>query len=125
VSLFARFLQQNPNGFGGGGGAGNVSINLLPQTVVRTGTGSIRMAASGNVDLTGGSPVTYINGDGTATSVPSLNQRNIATQLGGAAIYTAGRPAGSISETLRDPVTNAAVTISAPAPTGMVCSQEP
>ena len=124
VSLFARFLQQNPNGFGGGGGAGNVTINLLPQTMVRTGTGGIRLAAAGNVDLTGGSAITYINGAGTATSVPSIGS-NSATQLGGAAIYTAGRPAGSISEILSDPVTGARVSVSAQTPTASVFTAPP
>ncbi|MCA6109660.1 filamentous haemagglutinin family protein [Bradyrhizobium cenepequi] len=124
VSMFARYLQQNPAGFGNGG-ASNVTINLLPQTMVRTGTGGIRLAAAGNVDLTGGG-VTYITKEGTATSVPSTNVLSgIATQLGGAAIYTAGRPAESISEILSDPVTGARVSVSAQASTSSIFSDPP
>ena len=129
VSLFARYLQQNPSGFGGGGSAGNVTINLLPQTVVRTGTGSIRLAAAGNVDLTGGSAITYINALGNIVSAPSLprssNDRNASGQLGGAAVYTVGHPTSPASEVLPDPVTGKPVTIGVRTPSGSIFSAPP
>ncbi len=121
LPLFAEFLAGHPEGFGagGGGGGGNVTVKLLPQTMVRTGTGSIRMAAAGNVDLTGGSAATYINSNGTVASAPN------GAQLGSAAVYTAGHPAASLSEVLRDPVTGVAVMVSAPAPTTSIFSAPP
>ncbi|WP_454618595.1 filamentous haemagglutinin family protein [Bradyrhizobium cenepequi] len=122
LSLFSQFLQQYPEGFAPGSGGpsgGNVSINLLPQTVVRTGTGSIAMRAAGNVDLTGGA-ITYLADDGTVTSTPSVDRFSGGSQLGGAAVYTAGHPAKAISETLPDPVTGDRVSIALPAPTGSV-----
>ncbi len=125
ASLFARYLQQNPSGFGGSGG-GNVTINLLPQTVVRTGTGNIRMAAAGNVDLTGGPTPTYIHASGTVISAPSTAFGNNAGQLGGAAVYTVGHPALLDSQILPDPIdSKKLVTIGAQTPAGSIFTAPP
>ncbi|MCK9913008.1 filamentous hemagglutinin family protein [Microbacteriaceae bacterium K1510] len=121
LSLFGRFLEQYSGLGGGGGGTGqNVSIRLLPQTMVRTGVGNIRMAAAGNVDLTGGA-TRYVNKDGSVAAAPS----NSAAQLGGAVIYTAGHRAASTSEILSDPVTGRPVTVSFSVPTTSIFSAPP
>ncbi|MBV9512269.1 MAG: filamentous hemagglutinin family protein [Caulobacteraceae bacterium] len=65
-------------------------------TLVRTGTGSINFAASGTIDLTNG-PSSLLTSKGaivssTSNSIPT-NERGL--QLGGAAIYTAGRLVGN------------------------------
>jgi filamentous hemagglutinin family protein len=133
VAQFARYLQQNPSGFGGGGSAGNVTIRLLPQTMVRTGTGSIRMAAAGNVDLTGGSAMTYIDGSGNIVSAPTPAAAGSggAGQLGGAAVYTVGHPVSLDAEVLRDPVPDPVtgkykeVTIGARTPIASIFSAPP
>ncbi|WP_445489680.1 filamentous haemagglutinin family protein [Rhodopseudomonas sp. RCAM05734] len=119
VALFSQFLQQFPGGIPGGGGS--ITIPLLPQTVVRTGTGSIRMAAAGNVDLTGGSTIQYIKPDGSADTTPDISKG----QLGGAVVYTAGHPVASISEVLPDPATGAAVQITALASATSIFSAPP
>lgn len=126
LALLSEFIEKHPEGFstpGGGGDAESATINLLPQTLVRTGTGNIQLAASGNIDLTGGQPVSYIDGRGASSGPPSIS--NSASQLGGSAIYTAGRAARSVSETLADPITGAAVTITANVPSGSVFSNVP
>lgn len=119
VALLARYLEQNPGGFGGGGSGGsNITINLLPQNMVRTGTGSIRMAAAGNVDLTGGSAITYVKSDGSVG--PGGNQ------LGGASVYTAGHPAAPVTQVLPDPIDpTRLVTVTPPTPAASVFVNPP
>lgn len=115
AALFSEFVRLNPNGFGG---PAAVQVKLLPQTVIRTGIGSIRTAAAGSVDLTGGS-TRYLNDDGTVSDTLTVGQ------LGGAAIYTAGRRAAAISEVLADPVTGVAVNVSSAIPRTTVFSAPP
>ncbi|MEA3390693.1 MAG: filamentous hemagglutinin family protein [Pseudomonadota bacterium] len=126
LGLLSRFLEQYPDGFGGGAGgggnAGTTTLTLLPQTVVRTGTGAIRMAASGDIDLTGGK--LWLDQEGNLAAPPALFGPEVK-QLGGAAVYTAGRLAASIIEVLPDPVTGAPITINAPAPTTTLFSDLP
>jgi filamentous hemagglutinin family protein len=129
VALFSKFLAQYPDGFGsssgGGGGASNITINLLPQTLIRTGTGGIRMGAAGNIDLTGGSTITYLTSTGTVAANPSANFGSSVTQLGGAAVYTAGHPVSSFSEVLPDPVTGALVNVFTQMPAASVFQAPP
>jgi len=54
------------------------------RTLVRTGDGSIAVAASGNVDLRNGETATYRLEDGKTASA------GVGAQVGGTAIYTAG-----------------------------------
>ncbi|GAA0528202.1 hypothetical protein GCM10008941_04480 [Rhizomicrobium palustre] len=81
-----------------GGGQVTATVNSL----VRTGTGDIHLAAAGNVDLTGGSTA--------ATNVYSAGITYTA-QLGGAAVYTAGYAADTALRTVLDPETGLPVTI--------------
>ncbi|KZD23820.1 filamentous haemagglutinin family protein [Tardiphaga robiniae] len=100
LSLFSQFLQQNPGGFGGGGG-GTTTIPLIRQTMIRTGTGNISMAAAGDVDLRGPATPVYLNASGAVTSVPPLDASgttNPSQQLGGAAVYTAGHIADTTTK---------------------------
>ncbi len=117
VGLFSQFLAQNPNGFASGAGSsggGTATIPLIRQTMIRTGDGSISMAAAADLDLRGSPAPVYLNRNGTIGSAPTLNAAgtsNQAQQLGGPAIYTAGHIADTTSRTLTDPVTGRAVSI--------------
>ncbi|WP_421848891.1 filamentous haemagglutinin family protein [Novosphingobium sp.] len=55
-------------------------------SLVRTGDGSIDLAASGNIDLRGGADAIYRTEKGVTSSV----SRSTNAQVGGTAIYTAG-----------------------------------
>lgn len=60
--------------------------NLTARSLVRTGTGDIAIAAAGDVDLTNGAPV-FRNNVGRAVSAGAAS----GAQVGGTAVYTAGR----------------------------------
>ena len=60
------------------------AVYAVAPTLVRTGTGDISVAASGNIDLSNGGPQTLTK---TGQIVATDNKE---MQLGGAAIYTAG-----------------------------------
>ncbi len=93
-------------------------LKTFVRPLIRTGTGSIQMAAAGDVDLTGGS-LTYLNkSGGITTTTPDQCGSNpgCSLQLGGIAVYTAGHRVAPFTETLKDPVTGVAVTISTPTP---------
>ena len=60
------------------------SRSAFTRTLVRTGDGTIDVAASGNVDLRNGATATYRNENGTTVSASA------GAQVGGTAIYTAG-----------------------------------
>ncbi|MCW0182013.1 MAG: filamentous hemagglutinin family protein [Zavarzinia sp.] len=83
-AYFTAFGLPSPFGGGGGGGGGEGGIAPgLARNVVRTGGGSIRLDATGDIDLydrTQALP-TYVGADGASYS------------LGGAAIYTTGHDA--------------------------------
>ncbi len=66
-------------------------------SLVRTGTGSIQIAASGNIDLRNGVTPMILNTAGVLTKAPSAS-----THLGGAAIYTAGHLADLSVRTATD-----------------------
>lgn len=83
------------------------------QTLVRTGTGGITLAASNNVDLTGG-PVTYETITGQlSTTPPPYGSSNQATGyiVGGSAVYTLGHIAAPLVETLTNPDGGAPIVI--------------
>ncbi len=60
------------------------STTVTASNLVRTGTGSISLAAAGDIDLTGGAPPALLD---PVTGRPSAS----GFQQGGAAVYTAGR----------------------------------
>jgi len=72
-------------------------------TLVRTGTGSIDVAASGDVNLT--------NGNGTRNVINNAGSVSATVQAGGTAIYTAGHPAITSTHVVADPDTGDLVTI--------------
>ncbi|MEI9991673.1 MAG: filamentous hemagglutinin family protein [Rhizomicrobium sp.] len=85
----------------------NTTANVTTATVnslVRTGTGSIGLAAAGTVDLTGGPRTQVPIYTATLGSIPPV-------QLGGAAVYTAGHPADTSVRTVLDPATGETVTV--------------
>ena len=67
------------------------------RTLVRTGTGSIAVAAAGDINLQNGDEVTYRRLDGTDAN------SNSGLQVGGTAIYTAGAPADLTPRLVVDP----------------------
>ncbi len=96
------------------------------QSLIRTGTGAISLAASGNVDLRGSNAITYINDrtgqiltDPTQQFNVSGNGNNInlgygvggTLQIGGPAIYTMGHLVSPEVETLIDPASGISVKI--------------
>ncbi|WP_114392891.1 filamentous haemagglutinin family protein [Oleisolibacter albus] len=73
------------------------------QTFVRTGTGTIRLGAAGNVQLYDPS-----------TALPTFREGSNTRTLGGSAVYTAGRQLTSLpARTLSDPLTGAVVNLPA------------
>jgi filamentous hemagglutinin family protein len=60
-------------------------------TVVRTGDGSIDIAAAGDVDLLRTPTIAYRTTVNTAASAPPVYSDKTAYQVGGTAVYTAGR----------------------------------
>ncbi|MDR3471016.1 MAG: hypothetical protein P4M09_04930, partial [Devosia sp.] len=69
------------------------TVVMNPQTMIRSGTGSIAVAASGTIDLTNGK----VMRDGS--------------QVGGTAIYTAGHPVVAAVKTVTDPSTGLSVSV--------------
>lgn len=85
----------DPNIVGSAGAGGQV------QNVVRTGTGSIRMKASGDVSL--------------FDAVQPVPTYGVAEdRIGAAAVYTVGQQASLAPRSLRDPLTGAPVSVTAP-----------
>jgi filamentous hemagglutinin family protein len=84
-------------------------------TSIRTGTGSINLAAAGDADLRGSlNPLYLVTGGtnaGTLGPIPSAAAQTSNQQIGGPAIYTVGKIASIIEETLVDPVTGVSVNI--------------
>jgi filamentous hemagglutinin family protein len=86
-------------------GTPGTPVTTYTKSLVRTGTGSINVAASGNVDLTNG-PATgrqiYLNGsfDGPNTY-----------QVGGTSIYTAGHPVEATTVAIVAPDTGETVDV--------------
>jgi filamentous hemagglutinin family protein len=76
-------------------------------TLIRTGTGSISLAAPGTIDLENGSPI-YVNPITGKTSPTDLSGDY---QLGGVAIYTAGQLVVPTTVTATDTTTGALVTL--------------
>ena len=120
LSTFAQFVAQDGTALAAGnvapgGGGATTTINIDPQTVIRTGTGSIALLAPGNVDLTGGPTVQYLDfaSNTLTTAPPTGGAASVVTeaQVGGAAVYTAGHPVDLVPETLTDPVTGLPVTV--------------
>lgn len=107
----------------------------MVRTMVRTGTGSIRLGAAGDLDLTDG-PVTYVNrndgqvqnivnADGSIGKRPQdcgVGQDFCTSQLGGVAVYTAGHLAAAINKMLPDPVTGTLIAVTSPAPKASIFS---
>src|SRR5262249_43348400 len=92
VSLAHRFAAKVADGsFGYKAPATLATINppgstAEVRTLVRTGTGSIEVAAAGDVDLRNGADPEILNANGQHAGPTASN----AAQTGGAAIYTAG-----------------------------------
>ncbi len=107
-------------------GAAAATTRTMVNALVRTGTGSIRLGAAGNLDLTNG-PVTYVNRtDGQIANIVnadgSIGQRpqdcvsaGCTAQLGGVAVYTAGHIAVPLDMVLPDPVTGDPIAVKSPA----------
>jgi hypothetical protein len=74
--------------------------------LIRTGTGSISIAAAGQIDLRNGAQPTYLNPRNGAAATSSTGYA-----LGGAAIYTAGAPVTPGVVTAVDQTTGASVTL--------------
>jgi hypothetical protein len=86
----SNYLPQPPSS-----GSVTRTVIMNPQTVVRTGTGNVAVAASGNIDLTNGPQATgqiYQNGSSRGS-----------VQAGGTSIYTAGHPVVATTAQLMDP----------------------
>jgi hypothetical protein len=100
-AAFVQTLGVPPPGGSGSGSSKTIVMN--PQTMVRTGTGEIHVAASGTVDLTNGPVVSqqvYFNGSPSGSA-----------QAGGTAIYTAGHPVAAAQLQLPDPDTGQMITV--------------
>ena len=92
VSLANRFAARINNGSFGYGSPGPGALIDPPgkmvrvRTIVRTGTGSIDVAAAGDIDLRNGDKPTILNPVGNKVIFPASN----VAQEGGSAIYTVG-----------------------------------
>lgn len=74
-------------------------------TLIRTGTGSISLAAAGDLNLQNGVTPTYVStADGAANAATGY-------QVGGVAIYTAGQTVIPMTVTAIDTITGAPVTL--------------
>lgn len=82
------------------------TVNAIAPTLVRTGTGSIAIAASTNVDLRNGASATYLSAAGAAST-----QAKGGLQVGGVAIYTAGHVADTSLLDTVDSVSGDAVSL--------------
>ncbi len=80
------------------------TVQITP--LIRTGTGSIALAAAGDINLQNGATPTYLNPLTGATATASTG-----AQLGGAAIYTAGVMVEPSRVTAVDTTTGALVTL--------------
>ncbi|MBC7519841.1 MAG: filamentous hemagglutinin family protein [Sandarakinorhabdus sp.] len=122
ADLMARFLQSISSGFADRIGSPGFNYaapvlkpattldnpNIAVRSLVRTGTGSIDVAAAGDVDLTNGRPV-FRAANGRVVSSGAVS----GAQVGGAAIYTIGH--------VVDPAAQAATS----AASGTVLSVDP
>jgi filamentous hemagglutinin family protein len=82
------------------------TCSAIYMTLVRTGTGSIAMAASGDINLENGDNLTYYLLDGEQG-----NNLDGGLQLGGAPVYTAGHLAILAPQTVVDELTGDTFTI--------------
>jgi filamentous hemagglutinin family protein len=98
----AELIQDPTSGVGGGGGGDSPTGTATVRNFVRTGTGSIRIAASGSVDLRNGATPTYRALDGSAATASN------GYQVGGSAIYTAGHLAQTTLRVAIDETTGVA-----------------
>nr|MBA3811016.1 filamentous hemagglutinin family protein [Caulobacteraceae bacterium] len=78
----------------------------VASTLIRTGTGNIEMAASGDIDLTNGPPTILDSRTGLLVAPPPGG-----LQLGGAAVYTAGHLAQLGLRTATNVATGASLTV--------------
>ena len=76
------------------------------ETLVRSGTGNIAVAAAGDINLENGATPTYEDLNGNITT-----QKKGGIQLGGSAIYTAGHLADVSAQTVVDELTGQTFTI--------------
>lgn len=88
-TTFLQNAQAGTNGYPAARVSAPALINYgtreaFVRTLVRTGDGTIDVAASGNVDLRNGATATYRTANGTTATAAS------GSQVGGTAIYTAG-----------------------------------
>lgn len=95
-------LDIRPNSSGGASGPQVTVPNLI-----RTGTGSIDLAATGKIDLRNGETPTYL----TPTRGPATVANGL--QVGGVAVYTAGGRAGTGNRTITDSLTGNSFALAA------------
>lgn len=101
-AYFQQAGLASPFGSGGSSGGSGESIEAgLARNLVRTGTGSIAVAASGDVDLYD-----------TSEPLPTYSYGSQTYSEGASAIYTTGRVAQLSLAGVTDPVTGARVTLS-------------
>ena len=77
-------------------------------TLIRTGTGSIDMAASGDINLENGAPQYFLS-DGQ--NVTGMDDQDQGYQLGGTPVYTVGHIADFTEQTVVDELTGQTFTI--------------
>src|SRR5262249_32114746 len=82
------------------------ATTVATPNLIRTGTGSISIAAAGSIDLRNGAQPTYVDPDTGAVTTSASGY-----QLGGAAVYTAGAPVKPVAVTAVDPTTGLSVTL--------------
>ncbi|MGC1302542.1 MAG: filamentous hemagglutinin family protein, partial [Caulobacteraceae bacterium] len=115
LSLEVQFLQQVSADWpalkafyspGGASTASNAAQTVTVSTLIRTGTGSISLAAAGDIDLRNGATPTFIN-----PTTGAVTNASSGFQQGGVAIYTAGAPVIPGLVTAVDTTTGATVTL--------------
>lgn len=90
------------------------------RSLVRTGDGSIDLAASGNIDLRGGADATYR----TEKGVTSFVSRSTNAQVGGTAIYTAGHRVAASALLANVIGTNALMSVPVASPYQTIAAQD-
>ncbi|WP_213737826.1 filamentous haemagglutinin family protein [Bradyrhizobium sp. dw_411] len=105
VKTTAYIIQKYVDPYFAGASTGQSVATV--SSLVRTGTGSIAMSATGNVDLRNGSMPRYVTASGQTTTAADLG----GYQLGGTAVYTAGHPAVTAPVTISDPDTGASIMV--------------
>ncbi|WP_165190139.1 filamentous haemagglutinin family protein [Caulobacter soli] len=82
------------------------SASVVTATLIRTGTGSIALAAAGDIDLRNGATPIYRN-----PTTGALATATTGYQVGGVAVYTAGHLVDPSTIHAVDPKTGAALTL--------------